>query len=56
MAMFNNKGDFVSTHAMPTDMGGDGYGYDIAINPSKNALLTRASRDTPTTCATSAKW
>jgi methanethiol oxidase len=40
MAMYNNKGDFVSTHAMPTDKGGDGYGYDIAINPAKNALLT----------------
>ena len=40
MAMYNNKGDFVSSHAMPTDMGGDGYGYDIAINPAKNALLT----------------
>jgi selenium-binding protein 1 len=40
MAMYNNKGDFVSTYAMPTDKGGDGYGYDIAINPAKNALLT----------------
>ena len=25
---------------MPTDGGGDGYGYDLAINPSKNVLLT----------------
>ena len=40
MAMFTNKGDLVSTHAMPTSKGGDGYGYDIAINPHKNALLT----------------
>ena len=40
MAVFNNKGDFVQSVPMPTTMGGDGYGYDIAINPSKNALLT----------------
>ena len=40
MAVYNNKGDFVSSVAMPTVMGGDGYGYDIAINPTKNALLT----------------
>ena len=40
MAVFNNKGEFVSSTPMPTAMGGDGYGYDIAINPSKNALLT----------------
>jgi methanethiol oxidase len=25
---------------MPATAGGDGYGYDIAINPSRNALLT----------------
>ncbi len=40
MAVYNNKGDFVSRHMIPTDMGGDGYGYDIAINPTKNVLLT----------------
>ncbi len=40
MATFNNKGDFVSSIPMPTAEGGDGYGYDIAINPAKNALLT----------------
>ena len=40
MAVFNNKGDFVSSVPMPTSDGGDGYGYDIAINPSRNALLT----------------
>jgi len=40
MAVFNNKGDFVSSVPMPAANGGDGYGYDIAINPSKNALLT----------------
>ena len=40
MAVYNNKGDFVSKHDMPTANGGDGYGYDIAINPAKNAMLT----------------
>ena len=40
MAVYNNKGGFVSAVAMPETNGGDGYGYDIAINPSKNAMLT----------------
>ena len=25
---------------MPTDKGGDGYGYDLAINPQKNVMLS----------------
>jgi selenium-binding protein 1 len=25
---------------MPVDKGGDGYGYDLAINPAKNVMLT----------------
>lgn len=40
MALYNNKGDFISKYDMPTTHGGDGYGYDMAINPSKNVLLT----------------
>ena len=44
MAMYNNKGDFIASYAMPTStikgVKGDGYGYDIAVNPAKNALLT----------------
>ncbi|MDL2354035.1 MAG: selenium-binding protein SBP56-related protein [Pseudomonadota bacterium] len=40
MAMYSNKGDFISKVDMPTGQGGDGYGYDIAINPAKNAMLT----------------
>ena len=40
MAVYNNKGEFVSSVPMPASDGGDGYGYDIAINPSRNALLT----------------
>jgi selenium-binding protein 1 len=44
MAQYNNKGDYIAKFDMPTgDIGGvkgDGYGYDIAINPAKNALLT----------------
>jgi selenium-binding protein 1 len=40
IAMFTNGGDLVQTYAMPRGNGGDGYGYDIAINPKKNAMLT----------------
>ncbi len=44
IAVYNNKGGFVSAHAMPKAMkeigGGDGYGYDIGINPQKNVMLT----------------
>jgi selenium-binding protein 1 len=40
MAMYSNKGDFISKVEMPTTNGGDGYGYDIAINPAKNTFLT----------------
>jgi selenium-binding protein 1 len=44
MAVYNNAGRVIARHPMPTgEIGGvkgDGYGYDIAINPAKNALLT----------------
>jgi methanethiol oxidase len=44
IAIYNNRGQLVSKHDMPKDQkeigGGDGYGYDIAINPQKNAMLT----------------
>jgi selenium-binding protein 1 len=44
IAIYNNKGEFVAKYAMPTgEIGGvkgDGYGYDLAINPAKNVLLT----------------
>ena len=40
MLLFNNSGDLIQTYDMPTTLGGDGYGYDIGINPSRNALLT----------------
>lgn len=44
LVLFNNKGDIVEKYAMPTtEIGGtqgDGYGYDIAINPAKNVMLT----------------
>jgi len=40
IAVYNNAGELVSTHAMPTTNGGDGYGYDIGINPNKNVMLT----------------
>jgi methanethiol oxidase len=44
LAQYNNRGGFVAHYPMPTgEVGGvkgDGYGYDIAINPARNALLT----------------
>jgi methanethiol oxidase len=40
LAIYNNWGDFLSAHPMPTNNGGDGYGYDVAINPEKNVILT----------------
>ena len=40
MALYNNQGGFVASYAMPVDNGGDGYGYDLAVNPKKNVLLT----------------
>lgn len=46
LAVYNNKGEFVASYPIPdaatTVAGakGDGYGYDIAINPQKNLMLT----------------
>jgi selenium-binding protein 1 len=40
MALYNNQGEFVAAYPMPTEGGGDGYGYDLAVNPKKNVLLT----------------
>jgi selenium-binding protein 1 len=40
MAVYNNNGDFIARHPMPVGGGGDGYGYDLAVNPSKNVMLT----------------
>jgi len=44
IAVYNNKGKFVAKYDMPTatlgGVAGDGYGYDLAINPKKNVLLT----------------
>jgi len=40
MAVYNNKGGYVARYDMPVSDGGDGYGYDLAINPAKNVLLT----------------
>lgn len=40
LAIYSNAGDFLSTHPLPVDNGGDGYGYDIGINPARNAMLT----------------
>jgi selenium-binding protein 1 len=40
MALYNNNGDFIAHYPMPVDNGGDGYAYDLAVNPRKNVLLT----------------
>ena len=40
MAVYNNKGEFITSYTMPVDNGGDGYGYDLAVNPKKNVMLT----------------
>jgi len=44
LSVYNNKGGFVAKYDIPTGgiggVKGDGYGYDIAINPAKNVLLT----------------
>lgn len=41
LVVYSNQGDLVSTHPMPDEsMGGDAYGYDIAINPNQNIMLT----------------
>jgi selenium-binding protein 1 len=40
MALYNNQGKFIASYSMPTQGGGDGYGYDLAVNPKKNVLLT----------------
>lgn len=39
IAQYNNKGDYIGKFDMPTK-GADGYGYDLAINPAKNAMLS----------------
>src|SRR3954466_15302913 len=40
MALYKNRGDFLTSSPMPTQDGGDGYGYDLAANAKKNVLLT----------------
>jgi selenium-binding protein 1 len=44
LAVYNNRGDFVAKYDMPTStiggVQGDGYGYDVAVNPARNLLLT----------------
>jgi selenium-binding protein 1 len=44
LAVYSNKGKFLASYAMPTTriggVQGDGYGYDVAVNPARNVLLT----------------
>ncbi len=39
-AVYSNRGELINVVNMPTDKGGDGYGYDLAINPQKNVMLS----------------
>ena len=38
--LYNNKGEFLASYPMPITGGGDGYGYDLAVSPKKNVMLT----------------
>jgi selenium-binding protein 1 len=40
MAVYNNDGVFIAAYPMPVGNGGDGYAYDLAVNPRKNVMLT----------------
>jgi selenium-binding protein 1 len=44
LALYNNKGAFIQKYDLPTGtvggVKGDGYGYDIAVNPARNVMLT----------------
>jgi methanethiol oxidase len=44
LALYNNKGAFIARYPIPTgtirNVQGDGYGYDIAVNPARNVMLT----------------
>ena len=44
LVLYNNQGEIVESYPMPTTeiggVAGDGYGYDIGINPGKNVMLT----------------
>ncbi len=44
LSVFNNQGALVANYGMPEislgGVRGDGYGYDVAINPQKNVMLT----------------
>lgn len=44
IAIYNNDGTLIGKHDMPTNtvngVKGDGYGYDLGINPQQNVLLT----------------
>jgi methanethiol oxidase len=39
-AVYSNRGELINVQPMPTDKGGDGYAYDLAINPQKNVMLS----------------
>src|SRR5258706_16104503 len=49
LALYNNKGKFITKYDIPTGtvggVQGDGYGYDIAIHPAKNVMLRSSFPD-----------
>jgi selenium-binding protein 1 len=40
MALYNNQGEYLRKYDLSVGKGGDGYGYDLAINPARNVMLT----------------
>lgn len=44
LALYNNQGKLISKYDIPRGkvggVAGDGYGYDLAVNPAKNVMLT----------------
>lgn len=40
IATYTNDGEYVATTMIPTSNGGDGFGYDMGINPGKNVMLS----------------
>jgi hypothetical protein len=56
MALYSNKGKLISKYAKPTTDGGDGYGYDLAINPRRTRCSPPALPAARTTRRSSAPW
>src|SRR5258706_12800491 len=55
MAVYNTKGELVTKYPMPTEDGGAGYGYDVAVNPRQKVPLTSTNSAWNTTMSYFAK-